>query len=445
MIKALRFPGDKSRPVRFGDGDGLYLQIAPGDTKSWLFRYTLRGKAREMGLGPVGELPASVPLAKARVLANEARAKLREGIDPISARQDERAAHARAESEAAERTFKAAAIALVRSKQAGWRNAKHSAQWLATLETHAFPVLGDMPVVAIKTDDVLRVLRPMWERIPETASRLRQRIEAVLDAARVKGWRTGDNPARRKGHLAGELPPPRKVQRIRHRPALSWQQMGPFMEALTEREGIAAQALRFTILTAARTGEVRGMRWHEVDQDAKVWAVPGDRMKAGRLHRVPLSPAALAVLEEVRPLMRQSSDPVFPSGTRRAPLSDMALSEVVRRMNEGGKRDDPPTWRDAEGRAVVPHGFRSTFRDWAGETRPEGREVVEAALAHTIKDKAEAAYARSDLLEKRRSLMDAWAEHCRSPVSAAVRGRATANALSGLMPGDQYSSNSNSP
>ena len=306
------------------------------------------------------------------------------------------------------------------SKRSGWRNAKHAAQWLATLEAHAFTVIGDLPVADVGTDEVLRVLRPIWERIPETASRVRQRIEAVLDAARVKGWRTGENPARWKGHLAGELPQPRKVKRVRHRPALAWQEMGAFMAALAARDGIASQALRFVILTAARTGEVRGMRWREVDLDAKVWAVPGDRMKAGRLHRVALSPAALAALAEVRPLMKRLDDLVFPSLRKNAPLSDMALSEVVRRMNDGGEEGALPHWRDAEGRAVVPHGFRSTFRDWAGETRPEGREVVEAALAHTIRDKSEAAYARSDLLEKRRPLMDAWAEQCARPAAEVV-------------------------
>lgn len=412
VVKSLHFPVGKTRPVRFGDGDGLYLQIAPGHTKSWLFRYTIRGKAREMGLGAAGELPDGVPLAKARVLASQARVRLRAGVDPISDRQAERAALVRSEAEAAERTFKAAAIALVESKKAGWRSAKHAAQWLATLEVHAFPVIGDLPVSTVGTDDVLRVLRPIWGRIPETASRLRQRVEAVLDAARVKGWRAGENPARWKGHLAGELPQPRKVKRVRHRPALAWQEMRAFMAALAEREGITALALRFTILSAARTGEVRGMRWREVDLDSKVWTVPGDRMKAARLHRVPLSASALAVLAEVRPLMKTPSDLVFPSIRKNVALSDMALSEVVRRMNEGAAEGAPPRWRDAEGRAVVPHGFRSSFRDWAGETRPEGREVVEAALAHTIKDKAEAAYARSDLLEKRRPLMDAWAEQC---------------------------------
>jgi integrase len=419
-VRAAKHPSNSRRPVRIGDGGGLHLQIATGDTKSWLFRYTLHGKAHEMGLGPVGDPPGAVPLAKARALAGEARALLRQGSDPLAKRQAERAAQRQAAADARERTFKAAAIALVESKRAGWRNAKHGAQWLATLEAYAYPVMGDMPVSAIGTVDVLRVLRPIWQRVPETASRVRQRIEAVLDAASVKGWRTGDNPARWKGHLAGELPPPRKVKRVVHRPALPWQQMGAFMTALAEREGMAARALRFTILTAARTGEVRGMRWREVDMDNKVWTVPADRMKAARMHRVSLSFAAIDVLGEVLPLMRSSSDLVFPGSRSGSPLSDMALSEVVRRMNEGAENDSAPCWRDAEGRAVVPHGFRSTFRDWAGETRPEGREVVEAALAHAIKDKAEAAYARSDLLEKRRPLMNAWAEHCISLPAAAT-------------------------
>ncbi len=398
--------------MRFGDSDGLHLQVAAGDTKSWLFRYTLRGKAREMGLGPVGEPPEGVPLAEARDLAAAAKAALRAGHDPIEGREAERAAQLQAAAEAKERTFKAAALLLVESKRPGWRNPKHGAQWLATLEAYAFPVIGDAPVADVDTAAVLRVLRPIWERVPETASRVRQRIEAVLDAARVKGWRTGENPARWKGHLAGELPQPRKVKRVEHRPALPWERMGEFMAALDGRGGIAALALRFVILTASRTGEVRGMRWREVDLDAKVWTVPGERMKAGRTHRVPLSPASLAVLETVRPLAKGAADLVFPSVRKNVPLSDMALSEVVRRMNEGSEPGARPRWCDAEGRAIVPHGFRASFRMWAGETRPGGREVVEMALAHTIKDKAEAAYARSDLLEKRRPLMDAWAEQC---------------------------------
>ncbi len=411
-VKSLKHPGGKDRPARFGDGDGLYLQVTPGGAKSWLFRYMVAGKEREMGLGSLGEPPGGVPLAKARLLAGEARAVVRDGRDPIEARRSARQAQQKATVEAKERTFKAAALALVASKRPGWRNPKHGAQWLASLEAYAFPTIGETPVADIDTAAVLGVLRPIWERVPETASRVRQRIEAVLDAARVKGWRTGENPARWKGHLAGELPQPRKVKRVEHRPALPWEHMSEFMAALAERDGIAALALRFVILTAARTGEVRGMRWREVDLDAKVWTVPGERMKAGKTHRVALSPAALALLETVRPLMRGAGDLVFPSTRRNVSLSDMALSEVVRRMNEGGEPGARPRWCDGEGRAVVPHGVRASFRMWAGETRPEGREVVEAALAHTLKDKAEAAYARSDLLEKRRALMNAWADQC---------------------------------
>jgi integrase len=419
-------PTKKARPIRIGDGDGLYLQIAPGGTKSWLLRYMLSGKQREMGLGSVGDPPQGVPLATARVRAGEARALLRQHRDPLRERQAAQAARRQAAVDATQRTFRAAAIVLAESKRAGWRSARHAAQWSATLESYAYPFIGDLPVADIDTDGVLQVLRPIWQRIPQTASRLRQRIEAVLDAARVRGWRAGENPARWKGHLSGELPPPGKVKRVRHHPALSWQETGAFLGALTERQGAAMQALRFAILTAARVGEVRGARWKEMDLEAKLWVVPADRMKASRMHRVPLSLSALAVLAEVMPLMKRPDDLVFPGRTQGRPLSDRAVSEVVRRMNEGGEEGAAPRWRDAEGRAVVPHGFRSTFRDWAGETRAEGREVVEAALAHTIKDKVEAAYARSDLLEKRRPLMDAWAEHCVRPLAPVLdSGRAT--------------------
>ena len=412
MVKAVKCPADKTRPVRFGDGEGLYLQVAPGNTKSWLFRYTLHGKAREMGLGPVGEAPDGVSLARARVLASEARAKLQAGTDPIGARQAARVAQLQATTNAGKHTFKAVATGVVENKRKGWRSGKHEAQWLATLEAYAYPVIGEMHVATIGTGDVLRVLRPIWDRVPETASRVRQRIEAVLDAASVEGWRSGDNPARWKGHLAGALTEPRKVRKVQHRPALAWEQMGSFMTALAANDSISARALRFIILTAARTGEVRGMHWREVDLEGKVWVVPGARMKAGSTHRVPLSHAALAVLNEARQLMRGPDSLVFPSVRKNVPLSDMALSMLVRGMNEIGNTGAAPRWHDAEGRPIVPHGFRSTFRDWAGETRPESREVVERALAHTIKNKSEAAYARSDLLEKRRPLMDAWGEFC---------------------------------
>ncbi len=398
--------------MRFVDGDGLYLQVAAGDTKSWLFRYMLRGKSREMGLGAAGEPPDGVPLAKARVLAAQAKATLRAGNDPITARQIEAAARIKAAAEAKDRSFKAAAMALVETKQPGWRNAKHGQQWLATLEAYAYPEIGEMPVAEIDTAAVLRVLRPIWERVPETASRTRQRVEAVLDGAALRGWRTGDNPARWKGHLAGALPPPRKVKPVEHHPALPWERIGEFMAALAERDGMAPLALRFAILTAARSGEVRGARWSEVDVRDKVWIVPGARMKSGVVHRVPLSAAAMAVLARVRELAKTDADFVFPATRKNTALSDMALSEVIRRMNGRGEPGATPHWSDAEGRAIVPHGFRASFRMWAGETRPEGREAAEMALAHSVKDRVEAAYMRSDLLAKRRTLMDAWARHC---------------------------------
>jgi integrase len=380
---------------RFSVGDGLHLWVRGPGKAQWVLRYRAPdGRRRDMGLGAFPK----VPLAEARARAQAAR---QAGRDPLAAREAER------------RTFRAAAEALIAAKRPGWRNAKHAAQWQATLAAYAYPVLGDLPAAEVDTDAVLRVLRPVWRRAPETASRLRQRIEAVLDAATAKGWRAGANPARWKGHLDALLPPPRKVQPVRHHPALPWPQMPAFLAALAERGGMAAQALRFAILTAARSGEVRGMTWREVDLAARAWTVPAARMKAGRAHRVPLSAAALAVLDAVRPLATAPDALVFPGGRAGRPLSDMALSMLLRGMcRDGLAEGEPPRWRDAEGRAVVVHGFRSTFRDWAGEMRPEGREVVERALAHTIRDKAEAAYARSDLLERRRGLMEAWGAFC---------------------------------
>ncbi|GGG34057.1 bacteriophage P4 integrase [Caldovatus sediminis] len=403
----------RGAPCRFSVGGGLHLWVRGPGKAQWVLRYRAPdGRRRDMGLGTF----PGVPLAEARARAQAAR---QAGRDPLAAREAERRARAEAEAaeraraEAERRTFRAAAEALIAAKRPGWRNTKHAAQWSATLAAYAYPVLGDLPVAEVDTDAVLRVLRPVWQRAPETASRLRQRIEAVLDAATAKGWRAGANPARWKGHLDALLPPPRKAKPVRHHPALPWRDMPAFMAALGAREGVAALALRFAILTAARTGEVRGMTWREVDLAARVWTVPAARMKAGRAHRVPLSTAALAVLEAVRPLAAGPDALVFPGGRAGRPLSDMALSMLVRGMcRDGLAEGEPPRWRDAEGRAAVAHGFRSTFRDWAGETRPEGREVVERALAHAIKDKAEAAYARSDLLERRRALMEAWGAFC---------------------------------
>jgi len=415
QVRALRHDASKGkRPVRFGDGGGLYLQVAPGGSKSWLFRYTLAGKSREMGLGPFGEPPDGVPLAEARKRAAAARGLLAEGRDPIAERASRREGERSRTAAEATRTFEAAARALVEAKRAGWRSAKHAAQWLASLEQHAFPIIGAKPVASIGTEDVLAVLRPIWERTPETASRLRQRIEAVLDDARVKGWRPEQlaNPARWRGHLSAALPSPRRVRAVRHFSSLPWQQMPAFMAALAKREGMAAKALRFAILTASRTGAVRLMRWREVDLEAAMWTAPGAHMKTKRPHRTPLSPAAMALLREVRPLMKSPTDLVFPGARAGRPLSDMALSMLVRGMAcDGLAGHEPPRWRDIEGRAVVPHGFRATFKGWslaAGFPDP----LSELALAHVDKDKVRAAYAREDMAEQRRPMMDAWGEHC---------------------------------
>lgn len=416
--KALRHdPTKGKRPVRFGDGDGLYLQIAPGsrgDVKSWLFRFKLHGKEREMGLGPFGELPDGVPLAEARKRAAAARALLAEGIDPIDARSTKREEAKRKQAAGTGQTFEAAARALAEAKRPGWRSPKHAAQWLATLEQHAFPIIGTKPVASIGTEDVLAVLRPIWQRTPETASRLRQRIEAVLDDARVKGLRPEQlaNPARWKGHLSATLASPRRVRAVQHHPSLPWQQMAAFMTALEKHQGMASKALRFAILTASRTGAVRLMQWREIDLTECVWTAPAANMKTKKPHRTPLSEPAMLLLQAVRPLMKVPTDLVFPGARSGRPLSDMALSMLVRGMAcDGLAEHEPPRWRDIEDRPVVPHGFRATFKGWslaAGHPDP----LSELALAHADKDKVRAAYAREDMLEQRRPMMDAWAAHC---------------------------------
>jgi integrase len=378
-VRTLRHPGGKDRPVTFLDGDGLLLQVTAKGAKSWIMRYQLNGRSREMGLGPVAtnaheEEAGAIPLSRARDLARDARALLRAGRDPIEEREHRKAEAAREAAAREERTFLRATTDLLEARRPGWRNPKHADQWRSTLESYALPRLGELSVADITTDHILEVLRPVWTRAPETASRLRQRIEAVLDAAKARGWRVGENPARWKGHLAHHLPPPRKVRAVAHHPALPWQQIGPFMESLRHHQGMAAKALAFVILTAARSGEVRGMRWQEVDLDAKLWVVPGDRMKAGRQHRVPLSDPAAGILKDVEPLARGPASLVFPGARGRGPLTDMALSQLLRGMCTDRLSDgSPPRWRDFEGRPIVVHGFRSTFRDWAGETRPEGR------------------------------------------------------------------------
>ncbi|HEY1244597.1 MAG TPA: integrase arm-type DNA-binding domain-containing protein [Hyphomicrobiaceae bacterium] len=372
-----------------GDGAGLYLQVT-ATGRSWIFRYQLDGRRREMGLGSLD----NVGLAAARQAAQDARSVLAGGQDPIEARKASRAAQRSAEAQAV--TFEEAAEAYIAANEAAWRNPKHRAQWRATLKAYAFPVLGKLAVGAIDTGLVLKVLEPIWQKKPETASRVRGRIETVLAAATARGQRTGPNPAQWRNHLDQLLPARSKVRRVRHQPALPYPQVPALMKQLAglNRQSVSVSALRFCILTAARTGEVIGMQWPEVDRKARLWTVPGERMKAGREHRVPLSPAAAAIVERMAKV--RVSAYVFPGWREKQPLSDMAMLECLRGLRPG----------------FTVHGFRSSFRDWAAERTSFPNIVAEAALAHVVADKTEAAYRRGELLDKRRKLMDAWARFC---------------------------------
>ena len=342
-----------------------------------------------MGLGPIRD----VSLAEAREGAREARRLRRAGVDPIDAKRQRQAA---ARLDAAKMvTFSQCAAAYIENHRAAWRNGKHAAQWEATLRTYAYPVFGNLPVAAVDTALVVKVLDPIWSKKPETASRLRGRIEAVLDFATVRGYRVGENPARWKGHLKEAFPALNKLRKIRHHAALAYAEIGAFMADLRTREGGAAAALQFAILTAARTGEVLGARWSEIDLAAGIWTIPAERMKTGVEHRIPLSVQALAVLR--RTAAEKVNDVVFFGQKSGRVLSNMALLMMLRRMG----RDD-----------ITAHGFRSTFRDWAAERTGVAREVAEAALAHTVANKVEAAYRRSDLFEKRRALMQQWGSFC---------------------------------
>lgn len=404
-VRRARHPGNQTRPAKIADGGGLYLQVTPAGAKSWLFRYRQpgTGRIREMGLGSA----EAVSLAEARRLADDARRMLREGRDPLAARDAVPAAPATVP------TFRALAEAVIAQKAAGWKSAKHAAQWRATLDAYAFPVLGEMPVNEIETEHVLAVLGPLWSRVPETASRVRQRIEAVLAAAAALGHRdrTRINPATWRGHLQALLPGPRKVRPVEHFAALPWPQAPAFYAALRGREGMAALAIRFTMLTAQRSGAVRLARWREMDLGAGIWTAPAEHMKAAKPHRVPLTPEMLAILDTVRPLARGPEAVVFP-GRSGAPLSDMALSMLVRGMcADGLGPDEPPRWRDERGRPIVVHGLRSTFREWCRAHHVD-EHVAEAALAHVDKDRVRAAYARGDLLDLRREVMARWSAFC---------------------------------
>lgn len=365
---------------------GLALQVR-GDARSWILRTRVGGAVRDIGLGGY----PGVTLAMAREAARETRQQIAQGVDPIQVRKDQQDALRAAQGKRL--TFADAVRQFLADKEITWRNAKHRQQWENTLNTHAFPVLGKLAVKDIELAHVLQVLRPIWKTKTETASRVRGRIENVLDWARVHGYRDGENPARWKGNLDKVLSTPSKAKTVRHHAALPYAEVGAFMAALRGRSGTAALALEFAILTAARSGEVRGATWREIDLSKGEWAIPANRMKAGKEHIVPLPSRALEIL---RHLPAGGNDEIIFKAPRGGVLSDMSLGAVLKRM----------------GVPATVHGFRSTFRDWAGETTSFPREVIEHALAHKLKDKAEAAYARGTLFEKRRRLMDAWGAYC---------------------------------
>lgn len=373
------------------DGGGLYLQVTATGGRSWIFRYMLNGRAREMGLGPL----QLVTLAEARLLAQACRQQRYAGIDPIDARK---ASREKAERDVSNiMTFKQCAESYIASHSAGWRNEKHGDQWRNTFKTYAWDHIGSLPVQEVGVDHVIKILEPIWSGKTETASRLRGRIESVLDWATARGFRRGENPARWRGHLDQLLPPPSKVRQVKHFSALPFNEVASFMRELTKHPGTSSDALQFSILTAARTSEVCGARWEEIHAKDKVWIIPKERMKAGVEHRVPLSDQALAILKR-RYNGNEKPDTGFVFSIKgEGPLSTMAMLKLLARMN---KKD------------ITVHGFRSTFRDWAAESTNFSREVCEMALAHTVGDKVEAAYRRGDLLSKRVELMKAWGHFC---------------------------------
>jgi integrase len=402
------------KPGRYGDGHGLYLRVAeypdrdgkPKRSRNWVFRYEIAGRERWMGLGPLH----SVTLAEARAYARECRALLVQGLDPIEARAAKRRGTRLAAARAV--TFKQIAERYIKSHSAGWKNAAHRAQWPSTMASYVYPVIGNVAVGDVDTGMIMKILEPIWSDKPETGSRVRGRIERVLDAAKAQGLRSGENPARWKGHLKNLLPARDKVQRKGHHPAMPDADMPAFMAAIRARKEISAKALEFTILTASRTNEAIRARWSEIDLDAKLWTVPPDRMKSGRPHIVPLSDRAVAILKS---LDRIAGCPfVFPGAKHGQPLSNMAMLELLRGMRPG----------------YVVHGFRSTFRDWCGDRTNYPRDVIEAALAHQIKDKTEAAYRRRTAVEKRRRLMADWS-HYLSTTGRPTAGRGKVVVLHG--------------
>jgi integrase len=383
------------KPGRYCDGGGLYLQVSRSHSKAWLFRFMLNGRSREMGLGPID----IVSLGEARERARACRKLLLDGVDPIETRRDARL-KARTEK-VKSMTFRQSADAYIKAHRPAWRNAKHIWQWESSLSKFVFPVFGELSVASIDTGLVIKALEPIWTTRTETATRVRQRIETVLDWAKARGYRSGENPARWKGHLDTLLPSPSKIAPVEHLAAMPYAELPTFFAELRKRETISAKALAFTILTAARSGEARLATFAEIDFPNAIWTVPSERMKSGREHRVPLPKEALKLIAQDG----RSATLLFP-GPMGTPLSDATMRKYLQEeMGQAG---------------ITVHGFRSTFKDWARERTNYPNEVSEAALAHIIGDRTEAAYARGDLFEKRRRLMDAWAAYCTNPKTGKV-------------------------
>lgn len=389
------FVATVDKPGMYPDGLGLYLQVSKWQTKSWLFRYSQNYRLRSLGLGACH----TITLTEARKRAKQARQQLLDGLDPIDTKHEKRQSALAARARMM--TFDQCAAAYIEAHRHGWKNPKHADQWTNTINTYASPTIGGLAVSEVDTALVMKVLQPIWATKTETATRVRGRIESILGWATVSGYRTGDNPARWRGHLDNLLPKRSKVKKVEHHPALPYAEMGVFTHDLRKQDGVAPLALEFTILTIARTGEVIGARPGEFDLRGKMWTVPPERMKSGKEHRVPLCDRAVAIAKD---LIKLGGDYVFPGLKPKKPLSNMAMLSVLKRMGRGD---------------LTVHGFRSTFRDWAAEQTAYPHEMAEMALAHTIGDKVEAAYRRGDLFKKRIRMMQDWQKHCDTIASKA--------------------------
>lgn len=400
-LTALKVEKTKTKGL-YADGGNLYLQVGADGSKSWIFRYRLNEKSRYMGLGAYPEVPLATDHKKApditgaREKAAECRRLVKSGIDPIDARKKVQAAEQLAAAKTI--TFEQCAAAYIESHKAGWKNAKHIWQWENSLERFVYPTFGKLPVQDIDITLVMKALEPIWTTKTETATRVRGRIESILDWACVRGYREGENPARWRGRLENLLPSPTKIKKVKHQPALPYQKIYPFMQSLNEQTAIAATALKLVIYTATRTSEALKAEWKEFDLDKGIWTIPAERTKQGKEHRVPLSPPALSLMKKLKE--QQQNEWVF-AGSRYKPVSNMVMLMLLRRM---GHKD------------ITVHGFRSTFRDWAAEQTNYAWDVAEAALSHKVGNTVEASYMRSDLFEKRRLLMKAWSEYCNTPM-----------------------------